>query len=212
MDWKLDIIKEHNKHVPNTTQEYYRQILWLRYVLWFLTEPLGLISLSLLSGLPGAHLLIAIAADFIMLGSGILGTYAGHSSRRWVWFTISAIGYLTTVYHISVHGSRAASNKDVQTKRFFGTLSGVMLFVKLLYPVYVPLAPEDLLNNVLTWDRALAAGALALKINVDVETILFAIYDIFSQGILGYWLLIAHDGAPGMYVPMHSLVWNLASN
>ncbi|RAL04276.1 opsin family protein [Aspergillus ibericus CBS 121593] len=180
MDWKLDVVKEHNKHVPNTTQDYYRQILWLRYILWFLTEPLGLISLSLLSGLPGAHLLIAIAADYVMLGSGVLGTYAGHTSRRWVWFTISAIGYLTTVYHISVHGSRAASNKDVQTKRFFGTLSGVMLFVKILYPV------------------ALAAGALALKINVDVETILFAIYDIFSQGILGYWLIFAHDGAPGI--------------
>lgn len=57
-------------------------------------------------------------------------------------------------------------------------------------------------NGILTWTSALAAGALALKINVDVETILFAIYDIFSQGILGYWLLIAHDGAPGMYVPL----------
>ncbi|PWY77041.1 family A G protein-coupled receptor-like protein [Aspergillus heteromorphus CBS 117.55] len=180
MDFKLDTIKEHNKHVPNTSQDYYRQVLWLRYVLWFLTEPLGLISLSLLGGLPGAHLLVAIAADYVMLGSGLLGIYAGHTSRRWVWFTISAIGYLTTVYHISVHGARAASNKDSQTRRFFGTISGVLLFVKILYPV------------------ALAAGPLSLKVNVDVETILLAIYDIFSQGIIGYWLLLAHDASPGI--------------
>ncbi|RAL11899.1 opsin family protein [Aspergillus homomorphus CBS 101889] len=180
MTWKLDTVKLHNKHVPNTHQDYFRQVLWLRYVLWFLTEPLSLLSLSLLSGLPGAHLLVAIAADFVMLSSGLLGTFAGHTSRRWVWFTISAIGYLTTVYHISVNGARAASNKDNQTRKFFGTISGVTLLVKVLFPVTI------------------AAGALALKINVDVETILFAIYDIFSQGLIGYWLIIAHDSAPGI--------------
>ncbi|PYH43634.1 opsin family protein [Aspergillus saccharolyticus JOP 1030-1] len=178
--WKLDTVKVHNKHVPNTHQDYFRQVLWLRYVLWFLTEPLQLLSLGLLSGLPGAHLLVAIAADFVMLGSGLLGTFAGHTSRRWVWFTISAIGYLTTVYHISVNGARAASNKDNQTRKFFGTISGVTLLVKVLFPVTI------------------AAGALALKINVDLETILFAIYDIFSQGLIGYWLIIAHDSAPGI--------------
>lgn len=75
-----------------------------------------------------------------MLGSGLLGTFAGHTARRWAWFAISAIGYLTTVYHIGINGSRAAVNKDVQIKRFFGTISAVTLFVKALYPVYV-LAP-----------------------------------------------------------------------
>lgn len=46
--------------------------------------------------------------------------------------------------------------------------------------------------------RAIAAGALALKIGVDAETIIFAIHDIFLQGIIGYWLIFAHDAAPGM--------------
>jgi hypothetical protein len=45
---------------------------------------------------------------------------------------------------------------------------------------------------------ALAAGSLALKISVDVETVLFAIQDIFTQGILGYWLLLSHDNAQGV--------------
>lgn len=47
---------------------------------------------------------------------------------------------------------------------------------------------------------ALAAGTLALKINVDSESIIVAVYDIIEQGILGYWLLIAHDSSPGVYV------------
>ncbi|KAF9895219.1 hypothetical protein FE257_000121 [Aspergillus nanangensis] len=175
--WKHDLHHHSHEHVPDTTSETYRQVFWLRYVLWYLTEPLVLTAFALLSGLPGAHLLSAIVADYVMLSSGLLGTYAGHTSRRWVWFVISAIGYLTMVYHIGVHGSRAATNKDAQTRRFFGTIVGVALFVKALYPV------------------ALAAGPLALKADLDAESILFAIYDIFTQGIIGYWLLIAHDSS-----------------
>ncbi|GAB1198599.1 hypothetical protein APSETT444_007925 [Aspergillus pseudonomiae] len=178
--YKHDILTVHNKHVPNTHHDVYRQVLWLRYLNWFLTNPLALINLALLSGLPGAHLLVAIVADWVMLGTGVLGTYAGHTPRRWVWFTISAIAYLTTVYHVGVNGGRAAVNKDAQTKRFFGTVSGVSLLIKALFPV------------------AIAAGALALKINIDAETIIFAIHDIFLQGIIGYWLIFAHDAAPGI--------------
>jgi hypothetical protein len=45
---------------------------------------------------------------------------------------------------------------------------------------------------------SVAAGTLALKLSVDTETILFAIQDIFTQGILGYFLLLAHDSSAGM--------------
>lgn len=45
---------------------------------------------------------------------------------------------------------------------------------------------------------SLASGALALKLSVDAETILFAIMDIMMQGILGYWLVLAHDSVHGM--------------
>lgn len=127
-------------------------MLWLRYVNWFLTDPLILLNLALLSGLPGAHLLVAVAADFAMLGSGLLGTFAGHTARRWVWFTISAISYLVVVYQVGVNGGRAAGRKDVQTKRFFGAISGVALVVKALYPMYAPSPCSPLQFEVLTID------------------------------------------------------------
>lgn len=172
------LIRHAHSHVPDTTTTVHRQIFWLRYVNWFLTEPLTLLNLSFISGLPGAHLLVAIAADYAMLGAGLFGTFAGHTARRWVWFVISAIAYLVVVYQMGVNASKAASRKDVQTKRFFGAYSAVTLLVKALYPI------------------ALASGALALKINLDSESIVFAIYDIIEQGILGYWLLVAHDSSP----------------
>ena len=49
----------------------------------------------------------------------------------------------------------------------------------------------------LTKYSTLAAGGIALKMNLDAETVLFAILDIFTQGILGYWILIAYDSAAG---------------
>lgn len=136
--WKHNTVQQPHKHVPDMTQHYFRQILWMRYVNWFLTNPLALINLALLSGLPGAHLLISIVADLVMLSAGILGTFTPHRSVRWVWFVISCVGYLTTVYQIGIHGSRAANNKDSQRRRFYGTLASVTLLVKVLYPMYVP--------------------------------------------------------------------------
>ncbi|KAL4786552.1 hypothetical protein BJX76DRAFT_321176 [Aspergillus varians] len=179
LNWKHDTIKRGHKHVPDTDHDVFRQVLWLRYVNWLITDPLILTSLTLLSGLPGASLFAAIAADFVMLGTGIFGTYASHATRSWVWFTISAIAYLTVVYHIGIKGTRAASNRDSHTRRLFSAISSVALLAKALYPI------------------TLAAGALSLKVNLAGETVLFAIHDIVLQGILGYWLVIANDAATG---------------
>lgn len=55
---------------------------------------------------------------------------------------------------------------------------------------------------------SLAAGALALRVSVDTETILFAIQDVFTQGVLGYWLLLAHESASGMLVSNRTFGWN----
>jgi bacteriorhodopsin len=182
IDWKHDVVKQHHKNVPTTDHDIIRQVLWLRYVNWFVTDPLLLTSLTLLSGLPGAHLFAAIAADYVMLGSGILGTYAGHTSRRWVWFTISAIAFITVIYHIGVKGTRAASNRESHTRRLFSAIASVVLITKALYPI------------------TLAAGALSLKVGITGETILFAIHDIITQGIIGYWLVIANDAATGTHL------------
>ncbi|KAJ5096417.1 hypothetical protein NUU61_005773 [Penicillium alfredii] len=178
--WKHAHIDQPHRHVPDTAQEYFRQVLWLRYVNWALTTPLLLVNLSLLSGLPGANLVIAIAADLVMLAAGVLGSFAGQTPQRWVWLVISCISYLTIIHHAGFHAQRAAGNKDAQTRRFYSSLSGSALVVLALFPI------------------SLAAGALSLKLSIDVETVLFAVMDIFMQGLVGYWLLLAHDSSPGI--------------
>jgi bacteriorhodopsin len=177
-DYSYNRIRESHKHVPDTTTIIFRQILWLRYLNWALTTPLLFINFALISGLPGANLLLAIVADLVMLSAGLLGSYANHSRERWVWLTISCIAYLVVIHHVGFHAQRAAKVKDASTRRFFGALSGSAIVVLALFPITI------------------AAGPLALQLSVDTETILFAILDIFTQGILGYWLLLAHDSSP----------------
>lgn len=132
-----EIIQTH-KHVPNVSHEFFRQIQIPRYINWLLTSPLLLLNMSLLSGLAGAHLLPAISADVIMFAAGMLGSFAARPASRWVWFTLSCLAYLVTVYQIGIHGQRAAGNKEPQTRRFFGSLVAVTLLVRALYPMYVP--------------------------------------------------------------------------
>lgn len=134
--YKHEAVPQIHKHVPDTTDHYFRQILWLRYVNWFITYPLALVGLSLLSGLPGAYLVIAIAADFVFLSAGVFATFTSHSAVRWLWFVIACVGYLTTIYQLGVNGSRAVNDKEVQRKRFFGGIMGATLLVRVLYPMY----------------------------------------------------------------------------
>jgi len=178
--WKEDHITQVHKHVPNTHTDTLRQVLWLRYINWALSTPLLFINFALVSGLPGANLLTAIAANYVMLATGLLGTFAGHTRARWVWLTLSCIGYLTVLHNAGFHAQRAAQNKDAQLRRFFGAFSGSVLVVLALFPI------------------SIAAGSLALKVSVDTETILYAVLDIFTQGVVGYWLLLTHDTSPGL--------------
>ena len=94
-----------------------------------------LTNLSLLSGLPGANLLVAIAGEFVMLGTGVLGTLAPGSGIRWTWYTISCLGYLVLVHQVFMNGSKASGEKDGQTTRFYRSFAGVTLIIKVLYPM-----------------------------------------------------------------------------
>lgn len=79
-----------------------------------------------------------------------------------------------------------------------GRLRGLRCWLKFcIRCMHSPPPPRVIANRVVDDDSVLAAGGIALKLNVDAETVLFAILDIFSQGILGYWLLIAYESAAG---------------
>ncbi|KAK2767719.1 hypothetical protein FQN54_003877 [Arachnomyces sp. PD_36] len=174
----------HHDYIPDTMKLVLREVYWARFVNWILTSPLILIILSLQGGLNGAGMLVAIAADIIMFLTALIASFIGGNGRKWMWYTISCLAYLTVVYQLGYRGRRAVANKNAQTRRFFSTLTSYSLILLLIYPII--------------W----AAGTLARKISVDSEIIVFLILDVLSQGIFGYWILFAHDRSPALAVPV----------
>ena len=78
------VIKESGKHgIPDTFQTVYRSVYWARYVDWTVTTPLLLLDLSLLAGLNGANILVAIVADLIMVLTGLFAALTAEESQKW---------------------------------------------------------------------------------------------------------------------------------
>jgi bacteriorhodopsin len=128
-------VHHHHKNVPDTVVDIFRQLHWARWVNWGLTHPMIIISLTLLSGLNGASLLVAVSADLIMWISGFISvTFEGHG-RKWAWFTIACLAYLTVVYQMGFNGRRATSGKDAKVRRFYASISGFSLVVLAIYPM-----------------------------------------------------------------------------
>jgi bacteriorhodopsin len=123
-----------HEHWPTAVpRDVFREVYWARYVNWILTTPLVLICLALLAGMSGANLLVAVSADVIMFVTGLTSALVGSHGRRWAWYTISCIAYLTVLYQVGYHGGRAARTKDAQIRRFFSTIT---TYILILYAGY----------------------------------------------------------------------------
>jgi bacteriorhodopsin len=54
-------------HKKHPTELIFRPIYWARYVEWAITSPLILLDLTVLAGLPGVKILLALFADIAMI-------------------------------------------------------------------------------------------------------------------------------------------------
>ncbi|KAK4150003.1 hypothetical protein C8A00DRAFT_46500 [Chaetomidium leptoderma] len=167
--------RDHHKHVPDTFHDECRQVYWARYVDWALTASLVLLNLCLLAGVDGAHTLMAVAANVIMVLAGLFAAYGTESTaQRWGWFAISCLGYLFVVWHVGLNGTRSASNKSARVSKLWASLAIYSLTVWAAYPI--------------VWGIAV----LARKTSVDTEIIIYLILDILAKPVFGLWLLISN--------------------
>jgi len=170
---------EQHKHVPNTHKEIYRQVFWARYVDWALTTPLLVLDLSLLAGLSGGHILIAVLADITMILTGLFAAYGReHTPQKWGWYTIACIAFLVVIWNLAVNGRAGVRNKHNDVAKFYGAISGYTILVWLAYPII--------------W--AVADGARLLSVNQEI--IAYAVLDILAKPVFGIWLLVTHAKLP----------------
>ncbi|KAI9662658.1 MAG: hypothetical protein M1831_002701 [Alyxoria varia] len=172
-------ITEKHKHVPDTTETIKRQVYWARYVDWSLTTPLLLLDLSLVAGLNGCHILIAIVADLVMILTGLFAAFGNESTpQKWGWYAIACIAYLVIVWHLAVHGRAMAMQKGGKVGGFFASIAGFTLLLWTAYPII--------------W--GIADGSR--KVDVDGEIIAYAILDVLAKPVFGLWLLLTHLNMP----------------
>src|SRR5271170_2384104 len=131
----------YHKNIPAKKDIIYREVYWARYVDWSITTPLLLLDLSLLAGLSGANVLVAIVADVIMVYAGLFASFGKGDGQKWGWYTIACVAYLTIVYQLAYNGLAAVAGKDGKTKAFYSTIGGFTLLVWTIYPMFVAPGP-----------------------------------------------------------------------
>jgi bacteriorhodopsin len=168
-------VRDEHKHVPDTHHEVCRQVFWARYVDWTITTPLLILDLCLLAGLDGAHTLMAIVADLIMVLTGMFAAFGGDRTiQRWGWYAIACIAYIFVIWHVALHGSRTVSAKSARVKKLFTSLAAMTLILWTIYPI--------------VW--GIADGARRASVNTEI--IAYAVLDILAKVVFGFWLLVAH--------------------
>lgn len=129
-------LRESHKHVPDTKHDVYRQVYWARYVDWSLTTPFLLLDLCLLAGLNGAHILMAISADLVMVLTGLFAAFGTEgTAQKWGYYAIACIAYLVIVWHLAIHGRAMAMSKGSKVGGFFASIAGFTLILWTAYPM-----------------------------------------------------------------------------
>ncbi|EOD52861.1 putative opsin-1 protein [Neofusicoccum parvum UCRNP2] len=172
-------VRESHSHVPDTYHDVYRQVYWARYVDWSLTTPLLLLDLCLLAGVDGAHTLIAIVADEIMILTGLFAAFGSEGTpQKWGWYAIACIAYLVVVWHLALHGRAKAFARGSKVSKLFGSIALFTLILWTAYPI--------------VW--GIADGSR--KASVNDEIIAYAVLDILAKPVFGIWLLLSHAKLP----------------
>jgi len=122
-------------HIPDVTETIYREVYWARYIDWSVTTPLLLLDLSLLAGLAGANIVVAIVADIIMILTGLFAAFTVEQGPKWGWYAMACIAYLIVVYQLAVNGRGVVQNKDAKTATFFSAIAGFTLILWTVYPM-----------------------------------------------------------------------------
>jgi bacteriorhodopsin len=172
-------VRHSHEHVPDTYEHIERQIFWARYVDWALTTPLLLLDLGILAGLNGAHLLIAIVADIIMVLMGMFAAFGDDGTpQKWGNFTIAILAFLVVIWHLAINGRTQVRAKSDNVANFYMAIAAYTLILWAAYPI--------------VW----GIGDGARRLSVDGEIIAYAVLDVLAKGVFGAWLLFMHARVP----------------
>jgi bacteriorhodopsin len=134
--FKETTIRHSNDHVPDTYEHLKRQVFWVRFVEWTLINPLLLINLGILSGLSGAHILMAVVANIIMNLMGLFAAFGDEGTpQKWGNYVIAILAFLVVVWHLAVNGRGQVQAKSQKVASFYYAIAIYTIIVWAAYAV-----------------------------------------------------------------------------
>jgi bacteriorhodopsin len=134
VSWKRDTFNYHHHDEGYSAKVVFRQVFWARFVDWAITTPLLLLNVGLLSGMAGAHIVMLVAADLVLVLSGLFAAMSNTQTQHWGWYTIACLGYIFVAWHLLVNSRvSAAYSRSDQAQRLAGGLSSYTLLLWALY-------------------------------------------------------------------------------
>ncbi|KAI0343618.1 heat shock protein 30 [Trametopsis cervina] len=111
-----------------------RQIWYVRYIQWFITLPLLLLSVLLTTGLSLSDILTTLfIADFLVV-SGLVGALV-QSTYKWGFFTFGGAALFHIWYVLLWHGPRTTFAANNAFRRGYRLSSFFLAFMLLTYPI-----------------------------------------------------------------------------
>lgn len=148
-----------------------RTIYYARYVDWFITTPLLLLDILLLTGCPIATTLWILFADEVMILAGLFGAVLS-SRYKWGWFGIGCAALLVMTWGVLINGPRSAFSRSKKTGGVYTFLALYLCGLWWVYPV--------------TW--GLAEGSN--KISSNAEAIWYGCLDIMTKPVFAFLILL----------------------
>ncbi|KAF2158968.1 hypothetical protein M409DRAFT_71376 [Zasmidium cellare ATCC 36951] len=111
-----------------------REILYARYIDWFVTTPMLLLDLCLTAGLPWPTILWTIAMDEAMIVTGLIGALV-KSRYKWGFYAFGCFAMFGVFYELAIVGRASAARLGRDVHRVFMLCGVLTLFIWLLYPI-----------------------------------------------------------------------------
>lgn len=163
------ITVEYSSHQVDGT----REIFYARFIGWFLTAPIVLSAVLLLTDLHYSEIGFAVMSNEIWVLGALIGSLVS-SLYKWGYFTFGVAGLIYVTYVLFMPGRRAVARVgDSDVSRVYIVSAGAITFIGYLYP--------------LAWALTYGANVLSL----DSEAVFFGVLDliIVSLGFYFTWAI-----------------------
>ncbi|KAI9883394.1 MAG: hypothetical protein M1823_004845 [Watsoniomyces obsoletus] len=162
----------------------FRQIWYVRYIMWFVTTPLMLLALLLAAALPWHTILFTILLAEIAIICGLSGALV-RTSYKWGFFAFACAALFAVLYHLIVPGRGHARPLGADVNRTYTSAAGLAALTALLYPI--------------AWGLSEGGNVIA----PDSEHIFYGILDLLNKPVLGALLLMGLKKVDNRHLGLH---------